>query len=183
MRSFDVFFDLRLNEQLSKQSLGCWFEMPWHSLWHHCNGMEICLCFLNQYSPARVSIWRPEQNRCHFADSIFKLINFLELKVYVLIQISYILLLRVKLCPAITCMKMLTQFTDAFIARRQWMWFDNSKSCQVTFGLLAPVGLICNASVMTLSRQGRTYSITWSWIWCKITFLCVYGISWTTMWI
>ena len=27
-RSFDVFFDLRLNKRLSKQSWGWWFEMP-----------------------------------------------------------------------------------------------------------------------------------------------------------
>ena len=27
-RSFDVFFDLRLNERLSKQSWGWWFQMP-----------------------------------------------------------------------------------------------------------------------------------------------------------
>ena len=36
-RSFDVFFDLRLNKQLSKQSWGWWFEMPSHLLWRHCN--------------------------------------------------------------------------------------------------------------------------------------------------
>ena len=36
-RSFDVFFDLRLNKQLSKQSRGWWFETPSRSLWHHCN--------------------------------------------------------------------------------------------------------------------------------------------------
>ena len=36
-RSFDVFFDLRLNKQLSKQSCGRWFEMPSRSLWCHCN--------------------------------------------------------------------------------------------------------------------------------------------------
>ena len=36
-RSFDVFFDLYLNRQLSKQSRGRWFEMPSRSLWHHCN--------------------------------------------------------------------------------------------------------------------------------------------------
>ena len=34
-RNFDVFFDLRLNKQLSKQSWGWWFETPWRSLWHH----------------------------------------------------------------------------------------------------------------------------------------------------
>ena len=37
MRSFDVFFDLRLNKWLSKQSWGGWSETPWSSLWHHCN--------------------------------------------------------------------------------------------------------------------------------------------------
>ena len=36
-RSFNVFFDLRLNKQLSKQSWGWWFETPWCSLWRHCN--------------------------------------------------------------------------------------------------------------------------------------------------
>ena len=36
-RSFDVFFDMRLNKQLSKQSRGWWFEMPSRSLWRHCN--------------------------------------------------------------------------------------------------------------------------------------------------
>ena len=39
-RSFDVFFDLRLNKRLSKQSWGWWFEMPSPSLWRHCNGHE-----------------------------------------------------------------------------------------------------------------------------------------------
>ena len=36
-RNFDVFFDLRLNKRLSKQSGGWWFEMPSRSLWRHCN--------------------------------------------------------------------------------------------------------------------------------------------------
>ena len=36
-RSFDVFFDLRVNKRLSKQSRGWWFETPASSLWRHCN--------------------------------------------------------------------------------------------------------------------------------------------------
>ena len=32
-RSFDVVFDLRLNERLSKQSCGRWFETPSRPLW------------------------------------------------------------------------------------------------------------------------------------------------------
>ena len=34
-RSFDVFFDLRLNKRLSKQSRGWWFETPSRSLLRH----------------------------------------------------------------------------------------------------------------------------------------------------
>ena len=34
-RSFDVFFDLRPNKQLNKQSRGWWFETPPRSLWRH----------------------------------------------------------------------------------------------------------------------------------------------------
>ena len=36
-RSFDVFFDLRLNKRLSKQSRRRWVETPSRSLWRHCN--------------------------------------------------------------------------------------------------------------------------------------------------
>ena len=36
-RSFDVFFDLRLNKRLSKQSQGCWVETPSRSWWRHYN--------------------------------------------------------------------------------------------------------------------------------------------------
>ena len=39
--SFDVFFDLCLNKQLSKQSWGWWFETPLCSLWRHCNGTSV----------------------------------------------------------------------------------------------------------------------------------------------
>ena len=38
-QSFDVFFDLRLNKRLSKQSWGWWFETPLRPIWRHCNVM------------------------------------------------------------------------------------------------------------------------------------------------
>ena len=38
-RSFDVFFDLRLNGWLSKQSWGRWFETPLRPLWCQSYGM------------------------------------------------------------------------------------------------------------------------------------------------
>ena len=39
-RSFDVFFDLRLNKRLSKQSWGWWFDTLSRPLWRHCNDYE-----------------------------------------------------------------------------------------------------------------------------------------------
>ena len=36
-RSFDVFFDLRLNKHLSKQWWCWWFETPSYPLWRHCD--------------------------------------------------------------------------------------------------------------------------------------------------
>ena len=40
-RSFDVFFYLRPNKRLSKQSWSWWFETPSQSLWRHCNVEKI----------------------------------------------------------------------------------------------------------------------------------------------
>ena len=48
-RSFDVFVDLSLNKQLSKQSWGWWFELPSRSLqrvMNHCKHIGICMCVL-----------------------------------------------------------------------------------------------------------------------------------------
>ena len=39
--SFDVFFDLHLNEQLSKQSRGWWFETLSGLLWRQCDANDI----------------------------------------------------------------------------------------------------------------------------------------------
>ena len=42
-RDFDVFFDLRLNKRLSKQSWGWWFETLSCPLWRHCNDMVMAI--------------------------------------------------------------------------------------------------------------------------------------------
>ena len=39
-RSFDVFFDLRVNNRLSEQSGGWWFETPSCPLWRHRNELD-----------------------------------------------------------------------------------------------------------------------------------------------
>ena len=40
-RSFDVYFDLRPNKRLSKQSWGWWLETISCSLWRHCNVIAV----------------------------------------------------------------------------------------------------------------------------------------------
>ena len=39
-RSFDVFFDMRQNKRLCKQSRGWWFETLSRPLWRHCNDIR-----------------------------------------------------------------------------------------------------------------------------------------------
>ena len=64
-RSFEVFFDLRLNKQLSKQSWGWWLETPSHSLWCHCNDLDlplsccVALCSMGTrpYEEIHVTSW------------------------------------------------------------------------------------------------------------------------------
>ena len=46
-RSFDVFFDLRLNEWLRKKSWGWWFETPSRPLLRHSN---ICIVIIVQFT-------------------------------------------------------------------------------------------------------------------------------------
>ena len=49
--SIDVFFDLRLNERLSKQSSGWWFETPLHPSWRHSN------VYYQRLAKSTLSLW------------------------------------------------------------------------------------------------------------------------------
>ena len=55
-RSFDVFFELHVNKQLSKQSPGWWFETPSGSLWRQCN--VLCYALLWSCTDLLICIWR-----------------------------------------------------------------------------------------------------------------------------
>ena len=63
-RSFDVFFDLRLNKRLSKPLWGWWFETPSWSLWRQCNASKVInnFCHLGvnnaiSYTNAIIVLW------------------------------------------------------------------------------------------------------------------------------
>ena len=58
-RSFDVFFDLSLKRQLSKQSRRWSFETPSHSLWCHCKVLFILDLCHSSASTNLNACWSP----------------------------------------------------------------------------------------------------------------------------
>ena len=75
-RSFDVFFDLRLNKRLSKQCWGWWFETPSRALWRQSNVIK--WCNITRYwiqhendrrSPCTI-FWNSKQNTIHLPHAI-----------------------------------------------------------------------------------------------------------------
>ena len=58
-RSIDVFFDLRLNKRLSKQSRRRWFETSSRSLWRHRNeGPLMCPHRITSSNPGSIAgVW------------------------------------------------------------------------------------------------------------------------------
>ena len=71
-RSFDVYFDLRLNKRLCKQSWGWWFQTLLCPLWRHSNETESPICWLtpltspwglrqSQWRLSRFRIWKLSQ--------------------------------------------------------------------------------------------------------------------------
>ena len=56
-RSFDVFFNLRLNKRMSKQSWSWWFETTSRSLWRHCNGSVILFFNISFQNMAAIDGW------------------------------------------------------------------------------------------------------------------------------
>ena len=54
-RSFDVFFDLRQNKRLSRQSWGWWFETPSCQLWRH-NDVLIIAVHMGWYPICTLSV-------------------------------------------------------------------------------------------------------------------------------
>ena len=77
MRSFDVFFDLRLIKRLSKQSWGWWFEMLSCPLWHHSNDCPPLVRWHLKNSP--MTLWRTElYTDCYCEINAFKIAGTTE---------------------------------------------------------------------------------------------------------
>ena len=67
-RSVEVFFDLRLNKRLSKQSYGWWLETSLRSLWGHFNAKwsSLHLYESSDIFLLSVDIYHVELDGCHF---------------------------------------------------------------------------------------------------------------------
>ena len=71
-RSFDLFFDLGLRQQLSKQWRRRWFETPWRSWWRHSNEDYLVSWKTNKRYRVVAVVFSPKSPR----KTIFKLILF-----------------------------------------------------------------------------------------------------------
>ena len=85
-RTFDVFFDLRLNKRLSKKPWG-WFETPSWSLWRQCNG-QMGPRFIYIYRAVFLSFALPMRDVVTSNAVSHWLGACLELYVYIYIYIS-----------------------------------------------------------------------------------------------
>ena len=77
-RSFDVFFDLRLNKRLSKQSRCRWFETSSRSLWRQCN-VVTWFARGTEWSASTISMWSTDikwKFTFHYGDVIMDAIAF-----------------------------------------------------------------------------------------------------------
>ena len=75
-RSFDVFFDVRLNKQLSKQSRRWWFETSSRSLWRHCNDRLYALMLFVEKRHAERDSW------CFIVLVVFRQYPFKKWQIY-----------------------------------------------------------------------------------------------------
>ena len=62
-QSFDAFFDLRPNKQLSKQWWSWWFETPSWSLWRHRNGLNVFQNMFKDYHSACRCPWKHQRRQ------------------------------------------------------------------------------------------------------------------------
>ena len=69
-RSFDIFFDLRLNKRLIKQSRRRWLETPSSSLWRHWNGARSCF---------NINMLSCQKRNRHHKDKTVSLTNVLSI--------------------------------------------------------------------------------------------------------
>ena len=74
-RSFDVFFELRLNKRFSKQSRRRWFETPSRSLWRHSNDSDGMPISFSQHGSCRCHGAYEDLLGNHHAEIMMRLVS------------------------------------------------------------------------------------------------------------
>ena len=119
-RSFDVFLDLGLYQQLSKQWRRWWFETPWRSLWRHCNVIYVCWCSGARPGSRLFGVGLPRLH--HGMEPLSKLWPFVR----GIAAIRWILSPCARDTELVSLNKLLNK-------QSSWLWFETRwRSCDVT---------------------------------------------------
>ena len=125
-RSFDVSSDLRLTNQLSKQSWGWWFETPSCLLWRHTNVYlgavrssvtHVFLCYMHVRFLTILTSYVPSgghtSNECNMVESV----NELSSPIYKPTQSFFQLAMQIYLAPCICepCFMSVYNYEEIFI--------------------------------------------------------------------
>ena len=111
-RSFDVFFDMCLNKQVSKQSWGWWSETPPSSLWRQCNVFQSLLIIspaISLYTPYEC-VCVPDNYICEHTCFLFDIFN----------------------CDVITCLDIIAKHSKSFMRLHVSHHIDSNNTYQLT---------------------------------------------------
>ena len=91
--NFDIFFNVRLNKRLSKQSRLRWFDTPWCLLWRHCNVFSTSLAHVNWQGVTccgvRFDNWKLHPSSWTSQKTIFRRFLFcLNVNIYIYLHVS-----------------------------------------------------------------------------------------------
>ena len=146
-RSFDVFFDLRLNKRLSKQSWGCWFKTSLRSLWHHCDEQpKTKLIFWSREKTSALALltaWHQNMRRTNVDCFVFP--DGLKLNLIFKFTCAYLGTVFVVLVNT-----RIYNFTpevgdhDTYIIRDKWKIDDRTKSIYISYGVTDYTGWLTN---------------------------------------
>ena len=167
--SFDVFFDLRLNKSLSKQSWGWLFETPPPSLWRHCNDViptrpryPFCqgwyLWCLNEIHKTRKTLWGGQQATDNFGslDNLFRiLLSFFQHRSRNRYAVSLQNMNEIRTFPVWSCPRVIATRAHSHY------WFRRSLTPDVNESIYV---YVCNYRAMPIPwRKEPGHQQLWHW--------------------
>ena len=144
------FFDLRLNERLSKQSWGWWFETPSRPLWRHSNG-HTGLADMWAYCHLHNKL-RSRHNGRHFEEDVFKCVFFHE-NWFTFCHVSLKFVSR-----------SLIDNILALVQIMAWRWIGGKPSSEPMGTLFSDAHICVTPCVRNVKHRIRVETVyTWQW--------------------